>query len=101
MTVATDQGGVLIREGDDGAWLEEVVVDPPTHILNGFLWAIWGVRDYAVAVAHARGVGLCCARVAARCAAISRRSTAASGRSTNSRVRGCRCWQAHSTMGCT
>jgi heparosan-N-sulfate-glucuronate 5-epimerase len=45
----TDAGGVRIREGDDGAWLEEAVVDPPTHILNGFLWAMWGVRDYAVA----------------------------------------------------
>ena len=49
MTVATEEGGVLIREGTDGAWLEEVVVDPPTHILNGFLWAMWGVRDYAIA----------------------------------------------------
>jgi hypothetical protein len=48
MTVATNEGGVLIRDGADGAWLEEVVVDPPTHILNGFLWAMWGVHDYAV-----------------------------------------------------
>jgi heparosan-N-sulfate-glucuronate 5-epimerase len=39
-------GGVRLAEGDDGAWLEEVVVDPPTHILNGFLWALWGVYDY-------------------------------------------------------
>jgi hypothetical protein len=23
-------------------------VDPPTHILNGFLWASWGVYDYAL-----------------------------------------------------
>ena len=49
MTVPTVEGGVLIRDGADGAWLEEAVVDPPTHILNGFLWAMWGVRDYAVA----------------------------------------------------
>jgi len=49
MTVSTDEGGVLIRDGVDGAWLEEAVVDPPTHILNGFVWAMWGVRDYAVA----------------------------------------------------
>jgi heparosan-N-sulfate-glucuronate 5-epimerase len=47
MTVSTSEGGVMIREGTDGAWLEETVVDPPTHILNGFLWAMWGVRDYA------------------------------------------------------
>jgi heparosan-N-sulfate-glucuronate 5-epimerase len=54
MAVPTGEGGVLIREGADGAWLEEVVVEPPTHILNGFLWAMWGVRDYAIAgKAHA------------------------------------------------
>jgi heparosan-N-sulfate-glucuronate 5-epimerase len=51
LTVETAAGGVRIREGVDGAWLEETVVDPPTHILNGFLWAMWGVRDYAVASA--------------------------------------------------
>ena len=49
MTVPTGEGGVLIRDGDDGAWLEEAVVNPPTHILNGFLWAMWGVHDYALA----------------------------------------------------
>ena len=55
MTVPTVEGGVLIRDGADGAWLEEAVVDPPTHILNGFLWATWGVRDYGVAGhAHTR-----------------------------------------------
>jgi len=41
-------GGVRLADGSDGAWLEETVVDPPTHILNGFLWALWGVRDWAV-----------------------------------------------------
>ena len=41
------EGGVL----DDSrgyAWLEEYIVDPPNHVLNGFVWALWGVRDYAV-----------------------------------------------------
>lgn len=40
-------GGVL----DDSRgyiWLEEYIVDPPNHVLNGFIWALWGVRDYAV-----------------------------------------------------
>jgi len=49
LTIPADQGGVSLPEGDDGAWLEETIVDPPTHILNGFLWALWGVRDYASA----------------------------------------------------
>ncbi len=49
LTIPASEGGVSLPDGDDGAWLEETVVDPPTHILNGFLWAIWGVRDYAQA----------------------------------------------------
>jgi hypothetical protein len=28
-------------------WIEEYLVDPPSHILNGFIWALWGVYDYA------------------------------------------------------
>lgn len=28
-------------------WLEESMVYPPTHILNGLIWALWGVYDYA------------------------------------------------------
>ena len=47
MTLSTAEGGVRFPDGQDGAWLEETVVEPPTHILNGFLWALWGVKDYA------------------------------------------------------
>ena len=39
------QGGVLVVDEEGDWWIEEYVVDPPTHILNGFLWALWGVRD--------------------------------------------------------
>lgn len=40
-------GGVL--DDDRGyLWLEEYIVTPPNHVLNGFIWALWGVRDYAV-----------------------------------------------------
>jgi hypothetical protein len=49
LTIPAGEGGVSLPDGDDGAWLEETIVDPPTHILNGFLWALWGVRDYAKA----------------------------------------------------
>jgi len=44
-----DAGGV--RHVDDRGrwWLEEYVVWPPTHILNGFLWSLWGVRDFQLA----------------------------------------------------
>ena len=29
-------------------WIEEYIVTPPTHILNGFLWALWGVYDFSL-----------------------------------------------------
>ncbi len=41
------EGGVL-DEQDGFIWLEEYIVNPPNHVLNGFVWALWGVRDYAV-----------------------------------------------------
>ena len=47
-----DDGGVRHTDAGGGTWLEEYVVDPPSHILNGFIWALWGVRDYALATDH-------------------------------------------------
>jgi hypothetical protein len=44
--VGVEKGGVVYRDQDGYLWLEETIVDPPTHILNGFLWAIWGLNDY-------------------------------------------------------
>jgi heparosan-N-sulfate-glucuronate 5-epimerase len=44
------EGGVLFEDIADGEeknlWIEEYLVDPPTHILNGFIWALWGVFDF-------------------------------------------------------
>jgi len=39
-------GGVLYIDKNNNYWLEETIVDPPTHILNGFLWTIFGIWDY-------------------------------------------------------
>ena len=39
-------GGVAFTDAQSDLWLEEYIVDPPTHILNGFMWATWGVYDY-------------------------------------------------------
>jgi len=44
-----DNGGVLFRDHNDDWWIEEYIVSPPTHILNGFLWALWGIWDYYLA----------------------------------------------------
>jgi len=37
---------MLHRDDDGYCWIEEYLVTPPTHILNGFIWALWGVYDY-------------------------------------------------------
>ncbi|MBZ9572233.1 hypothetical protein KJA15_02810 [Patescibacteria group bacterium] len=42
----TKRGGVKYQDEDGYVWLEEYIVEPPTHILNGFIWALWGVYDY-------------------------------------------------------
>ena len=42
----TDEGGITCVDGEGYTWFEEAIVDPPTHILNGLIWASWGVYDY-------------------------------------------------------
>lgn len=46
---ATSDGGVTFTDSAGDVWFEEYVVTPPTHILNGFIWAAWGVYDYFLA----------------------------------------------------
>jgi heparosan-N-sulfate-glucuronate 5-epimerase len=72
MLLPVESGGVSLPERSDGAWLEETIVDPPTHILNGFLWAIWGVRDLAAATDRSDASDLL-----ARCTRTLRRSLGA------------------------
>jgi len=40
------EGGVSFTDEAGNRWFEEYIVAPPTHILNGFIWAAWGVHDY-------------------------------------------------------
>jgi len=40
------EGGVKYTDENGYIWFEEAIVNPPTHILNGFLWSLWGVYDY-------------------------------------------------------
>jgi hypothetical protein len=40
-------GGVIATDDLGDVWIEEYLVEPPSHILNGFMWALWGVYDYA------------------------------------------------------
>lgn len=39
------QGGVLFEDKAQNLWIEEYITDPPTHILNGMIWALWGIYD--------------------------------------------------------
>jgi len=53
LTKAIAQGGVLFEDDEKNLWIEEYLVHPPTHILNGFIWALWGVFDFYAASADA------------------------------------------------
>ena len=50
-----DQGGVVYVDSAGHVWFEEYVVFPPTHILNGFIWASWGVYDFFLATGSPKG----------------------------------------------
>ena len=49
LTLPISEGGVLFEDDRENLWIEEYLVDPPTHILNGFMWALWGVFDFWLA----------------------------------------------------
>jgi heparosan-N-sulfate-glucuronate 5-epimerase len=49
-----DEGGVTFTDERGDLWLEEYVVSPPTHILNGMIWAVWGLHDYFLATGNPR-----------------------------------------------
>jgi heparosan-N-sulfate-glucuronate 5-epimerase len=43
------EGGVAVTDDRGDLWFEEYIVSPPTHIINGFIWAAWGLYDYFLA----------------------------------------------------
>ena len=43
MELKTNAGGVIFEDKKKDFWIEEYIVHPPTHILNGFIWALFGV----------------------------------------------------------
>ncbi len=46
---SVQEGGVVFTGEHGDVWFEEYIVSPPTHILNGFIWAAWGVYDFFLA----------------------------------------------------
>ena len=53
-----DSGGVSFRDEEKNIWFEEYIVSPPTHILNGFIWAAWGIYDFFLATGSAEAMRL-------------------------------------------
>jgi len=50
-TLKLESGGVIDIDGSGCYWIEEYVLQPThekTKILNGFIWALWGVYDYYI-----------------------------------------------------
>ncbi len=58
LEIDTDEGGVRYVDNEGNTWLEEYIVSPPTHILNGFIWASWGVWDFYLATGKKRAKNL-------------------------------------------
>jgi hypothetical protein len=50
-------GSVLVSETPEGPVLQEYPTVPPAHVLNGWIWALWGLYDAGIALAD-RGESL-------------------------------------------
>jgi heparosan-N-sulfate-glucuronate 5-epimerase len=46
LTTEVEDGGVISADKEGNIWIEEYLVTPPSHILNGFIWALFGVYDF-------------------------------------------------------
>tara|TARA_B100001175_G_scaffold309203_1_gene310583 strand:- start:4071 stop:5051 length:981 start_codon:yes stop_codon:yes gene_type:complete len=45
--IDTVEGGVTFTDTENNIWIEEYIMEKsPTHILNGFIWGLWGIYDY-------------------------------------------------------
>lgn len=47
--MSVERGGVSYIDEEGNVWFEEYLVTPPSHVLNGFIWASWGIYDYHLA----------------------------------------------------
>jgi heparosan-N-sulfate-glucuronate 5-epimerase len=52
LAIRTEDGGV-VAELDDGPFYEEYPTDPPSFVLNGGLFALWGFHDAAIGLGAA------------------------------------------------
>jgi hypothetical protein len=76
MWKAPGDGGVAARL--DGGWLpEEYPTDPPSHVLNGAIFGIWGAHDVSLALGHERADALAAEGIATLAASLDRYDTGA------------------------
>jgi glycosyltransferase involved in cell wall biosynthesis len=54
-----DRAEPLVVETNRGPVLEEAPSTPPSQVLNGWIYALWGVRDVAVGLGSAEAATLC------------------------------------------
>jgi heparosan-N-sulfate-glucuronate 5-epimerase len=55
LSVPTARGGVL-AELDGAPWPEEYPTDPPSYVLNGAIFALWGLRDVGVGLSDSEAL---------------------------------------------
>ncbi len=53
-----EPGGVTYSDDNGYTWFEEFIFTPPTHVLNGFIWALWGVYDYYLVTKNQKAIRL-------------------------------------------
>ena len=53
-----DEGGVLYTDGEGFSWYEEYPSSQPSHVLNGFIYALFGLYDMYLATGSEKALGL-------------------------------------------
>ena len=56
--IAIKGGGVRFVDKNGNIWLEEYGISPPAHILNGFIFALFGVYDFFLATKEEKALNL-------------------------------------------
>lgn len=67
---ALEEGGVTSRDDSGRVYLEEYPSDPPSHVLNGWIFALVGLREYADAFSDKRADSLATEALASLVAAL-------------------------------
>jgi len=70
-TLLSAQTSELVRETEYGPVLEEGPSEPPSHILNGWIYALWGLWEASVALGHEGAADMFEASIACLCEMLS------------------------------